>query len=180
MKVLIFIILLLFCISCGKQNTRSSDKNVVQVDTLCDVCADSVQFYIKRNIQFTLNKDEFNICEVKVREDETKRILVVEFNNRCLLNSTAFPHIKFNYGTNFIEATNNGFCYAFSFGSRHYFHYTVYFDYNNGNFLLNKIIKEYADWGSPDKDGGITPEIDTILPKSSVNFKTFDIYDYVD
>ena len=126
MKVLIFIILLTLCMSCGQQNTQNSDKNVVQV-------ADSVQFRFDNNIQYTLNKDEFNlskdefnICEVLTGEDE--RSLMVKINDNYLLNSTAFPYTEDGYYTLFIRATNNGngFCYAFSFGSGYNLQYTVY------------------------------------------------------
>ena len=161
MKVLIFSILLLFCISCGKQNTQNSDKNVVQTDTLLwqnalssdknVVRTDSLIVLVDTLSMLQLNNKIYSGSDYKVLElydldsqgydiDSTRRIELTRDNKTLATISLPTSCEVNNFGIDTIMETKSGFRINVSWGGGNWI-YTIdfYFVFKNNQFYLNKV-----------------------------------------
>ena len=151
MKVLIFIILLISCMSCSKQHSQNSDKKVVDIDTssILALRIDTVSMLQLRNKIY--GDSDYKVLRLFDLDNEgydigsTSRIELTENNN--IVVSLLFPRPDAepaNFGVDTIMETKNGFKIIFSWGGGNYFYrrefYFVFKRSFNSGYQQNDIL----------------------------------------
>lgn len=144
-------------------------------DQCKDVLNDST--YIKeKKINGKINGKEYLVFEIKNRENEYDRFLLLNINSsficnhHSLLNTNDFQ----GYSTNYLKLQKDGFSYSIEYGSRYYYNYEFYFKFIKNNFYLKKMEIKSFDRANPKKIQSKNKII-----TSKVSFERFNIENYL-
>ena len=159
--MLIYIIVLFFCVSCqGQQSKKSIPSRTEIIDTL--------------NV-LTLKEKRYKIAHLGNRDNGREQIQLLKNNIQIssILLPVADEEVK-NFSVNKMEETQKGFKISVDWGGGNYFYERIFFfSYKENKFYLDTLeINNFTQ--EPEKKTTITKAINPPIEISKLN-----IFDYI-